>query len=206
MIGRRILRTLFVGIAIASLAACGGGGSGGSDPTPPQLSNLTFSPTDTAQTKGGTFAVQGTVDFADAGGDLSSLNVVVMDAAGKQVSSTSTPVQAASGQRSGTIQGSVTVPTSNVGTFTFKLTATDAGGSVSNVLTGTFRIVAASNLAAVVTPTGQSPLSLIAANGALTGRRWVTTLSGAFRSRAARPSRLHRGCAIRPLRHSPARI
>jgi hypothetical protein len=59
------------------------------------------------------------------------------------------------------------VPTSTVGRFTFKLTATDNAGSVSNVLTGSFRIVAASDLAAVVTPTGQSPQSLIAAGGLL---------------------------------------
>ena len=84
------------------------------------------------------------VDFADAGGDLTSLNVVVLDPSGKQVSNTSTPVQGASGHVSGTIQGAVTVPTSNIGTFTFNLSATDAGGSVSNVLTGAFRIVAAS--------------------------------------------------------------
>ena len=168
MIGTRVLRTLLAGVALATLAACGGGGSGGAAaPTPPTLSNLKYSPIDTAQSAGSTFAVQGTVDFADAGGDLTSLNVVVLDPSGKQVSNTSTPVQGASGHVSGTIQGSVTVPTSNVGTFTFNLSATDAGGSVSNVLTGTFRIVAASNLAAVVTPTGPSPRSLVTANGAL---------------------------------------
>ena len=148
--------------------ASGPSGSGGAAaPTPPTLSNLKYSPIDTAQSAGGTFAVQGTVDFADAGGDLTSLNVVVLDPSGKQVSNTSTPVQGASGHVSGTIQGSVTVPTSNIGTFTFNLSATDAGGSVSNVLTGAFRIVAASNLAAVVTPTGPSPRSLVTANGAL---------------------------------------
>lgn len=168
MIGTRVLRTLLAGVAIVSLAACGGGGSGGAAAsTPPTLSNLNYSPIDTAQSAGGTFAVQGTVDFADAGGDLASLDVVVLDPSGKQGSNTSTPVQGASGHVSGTIQGSVTVPTSNVGTFTFNLSATDAGGSVSNVLTGSFRIVAASNLAAVVTPTGPSPQSLVAAGGSL---------------------------------------
>jgi Bacterial Ig-like domain len=168
IIGTRFLRTVLAALAGASLTACGGGGGGSSaSPTPPVLSNLNYSPTDTAQTQSGTFAVQGTVNFTDAGGDLKSLEVVVSDPNGKQVSDDSTPVQGASGQTSGTIQGSVTVPTSTAGTFTFKLTATDAAGSVSNALTGTFRVVAASNLAAVVTPTGQSPQSLIAAGGSL---------------------------------------
>jgi hypothetical protein len=168
-IGTGILRTLFAAVMGASLTACGGGGGGGSgsSPTPPVLSNLNYSPTDTAQSQAGTFAVQGTVDFADAGGDLKSLEVVVLDPSGKQVSDSSTPVQGASGQTSGTIQGSITVPISTVGTFTFKLTATDNAGSVSNALTGTFRIIAASNLAAIATPTGQSPQSLIATAGSL---------------------------------------
>ncbi len=165
-IGTRILRILLAAIAGAALTACGGGGGGSSSPTPPVLSNLIYSPTDSAQSPTGTFAVQGTVDFADAGGDLKSLEVVVYDPSGKQVSDNSAPVQGSSGT-SGTIQGSVTVPTSTVGTFTFKLTATDNAGAVSNALTGSFRIVAASNLAAVVTPTGQSPLSLIVAGGLL---------------------------------------
>src|SRR5271168_29117 len=155
---------LLLVVTILVLVSCGGGGGGGGSapPTPPVLSNLNYSPTDTAQTQSGTFAVQGTVDFTDAGGDLKTLEAVVYDPSGKQVSDNSAPVQGASGT-SGTIQGSVTVPTSSIGTFTFKLTATDNAGSVSNVLTGSFRIVAASGLAAVVTPTGQSPQSLVAA-------------------------------------------
>src|SRR5271165_3271434 len=122
-IGTRILHTLLAAIAGASLTACGGGGGGGStSPPPPILSNLNYSPTDTAQSQSGTFAVQGTVNFADAGGDLKSLEVVVFDPSGKQVSDISTPVQGASGQTAGTIQGTVTVPTNTVGSFTFKIT------------------------------------------------------------------------------------
>lgn len=169
MMFKKLLTSAFTSCAIFSLCACGGGGGGGgsASPTPPVLSNLNFSPTDTAQTQSGTFALQGSVDFADAGGDLKSLEVVVFDPSGKMVSDNSTPVQGVSGRTSGTIQGSATVPTSTVGTFTFKFTATDAAGAVSNVLTDGFRIVAASNLAVVVTPTGQSPQSLIAAGGFL---------------------------------------
>lgn len=166
-IGTRVLRWQLVIAALACLAACGGGGGSSASPTPPVLSNLKYSPTDTVQSAGGTFAVQGTLDFTDAGADLASLTVVVLDASGKQLSSTSGPVQGVSGKTSGTIQGSVTIPTGNVGTFTFNISATDAGGSVSNVLSGSFRIVAASNLAAVVTPTGQTFQSLVAAGGYL---------------------------------------
>jgi hypothetical protein len=164
--GTTVLRTLLCGVAVASLAACGGGG-GSAGPTPPTLSNLKFSPADTAQTASGTFAVQGSVDFTDAGGDLKSLDLVVFDPAGHQISSTSTPTTGASGQTSGTILGSVTVPTTAVGTFTFNITATDVGGSASNMLTGSFRIVAASDLSPVVTPTGQTSQSLVAAGAFL---------------------------------------
>jgi hypothetical protein len=167
-IGRRSLRWQLLAVAMACLTACGGGGGGGANPsTPPVLSNLKYSPSDTAQTAGGTFSVQGTLDFSDAGGDLANLTVVVLDASGKQLSSTSTEVQGVSGKTSGTIQGSVTIPTGNVGTFTFDVSATDAAGSVSNVLSGSFRIVAASNLAAIVTPTGETWQTLIAAGGYL---------------------------------------
>ncbi|MBS0578351.1 MAG: hypothetical protein JSR36_03705 [Proteobacteria bacterium] len=155
-------------VACWFLAACGGGGGGGSQsPTTPSLSNLTYDPKDAPQTASGTFAVQGSVDFADSGGDLKSLEIVVYDPTGKQVSDVSTPVQGASGQTSGTIQGAVTVPTTSVGTFTFKVTASDNGGAVSNALTGSFRIVATADLAAVVTATGASPQSLAVAGGAL---------------------------------------
>src|SRR5258708_30848387 len=95
MIGTRVLRTLLAGVALATLAACGGGGSGGAvAPTPPKLSNPKYSPIDTAPTAGSTFAGQGPADFTDAGCDLTRLTVVVLDPRRKQVSTTRTPPHA----------------------------------------------------------------------------------------------------------------
>lgn len=146
---------------------CGGGGGGGKPLTPPTISNLTYGPNAVTQSANGTVTVSGTVNFTASGGDLSTLNVTILDANGQQLSVTTNPIQGVAGQTSGTLSASFLVSINNVGIFTFRLSVTDRGGSKSNELTGPFQVIAASNLAAVVTATGASPASLTSANGNL---------------------------------------
>lgn len=148
----------------------GGGGAlggGGNSSTLPTISNLSYSPNSATQSANGTVTVNGSINFADSGGDLSTFNVTILDANGQQLSATSSPIPGASGQTSGTLSGSFLVSIGNVGTFRFRVSVTDRSGSTSNELTGTFQVVAVANLAAVVTATGVSPASLTSANGSL---------------------------------------
>lgn len=52
-------------LVIAAIASCGGGA--GEPDRPPAISNLTYSPSTAPQAPNGTVAINGTVDFADAG-------------------------------------------------------------------------------------------------------------------------------------------
>jgi sugar lactone lactonase YvrE len=164
-------RSLWLAVVLGATCAalgCGSSSSGGGpQPTPPTISNLAYSPNSVLQSSTGTGMINGSLDFADSGGDVSALNLTVFDASQQQLSSTSTPIQGVAGVKSGTITGAFEVPINNPGSFSFQLSVADSGGSKSNALTGTFQIVAASNLAAVVTTTGTSPASLTAANGNL---------------------------------------
>lgn len=165
-----VSRSLWLAVVLAAASAtlgCGGGASSGNQPTPPTISNLVYSPNGVLQSATGTGTINGSLDFTDSGGDISTLNLTVFDANQQQLSSTSTPIQGVAGVKSGTITGSLEVPINNAGSFSFRLSVTDSGGVKSNELTGTFQIIAASNLAAVVTVTGTSPASLTSANGNL---------------------------------------
>jgi hypothetical protein len=166
---RTALRVVPFVLSAIALAACGGGGGGSSGPpppTPPTISALTFMPSSAPQ-GAGTIAVNGTMNFTDSGGDLASLTIVVLDASGNQISSNTAAVQGASGKSSGTITGTVQVAVGTPGTFTFNVSVTDAGGSKSNVLTGTFQVIPVSSLAQVVSATGPNPRSLTTVNGTL---------------------------------------
>ena len=87
--------------------------------------------------------------------------IVVLDASGKQISSTTNPVQGASGQTSGAIPASVYLAAGTPGTFTFDVSVTDVGGSTSNVLSGSFQVMPVSSLAPVVSATGPNPQSAL---------------------------------------------
>jgi hypothetical protein len=164
---RSLWFVVILGASCAALGCGGGGASSGNQPTAPTISNLAYSPNGVLQSVNGTGTINGSLDFADSGGDVSNLNLTIFDANGQQLSSTSAPIQGVAGQNSGTITGAFLVPTNTPGLFSFRLSVTDGGGLKSNELNGTFQIVAASNLAAVVATTGTSPASLTSANGNL---------------------------------------
>src|SRR5215472_8558294 len=87
---------VFVPILVAAaMAACGGGGSGGPPPPPPpppSISNLALNQTSVAQGSG-TVSVPGSLQFTDAAGNLASFTVIVLDASGHQMTSTTTQLQ-----------------------------------------------------------------------------------------------------------------
>lgn len=166
-------------LVVFLLAGCGGGGGGGGHPaSPPTISNLNYSPTAVPVSASGT-SVTGSVDFADSGGDLSTLTLTVTDASGSQVSTSTTPIQGLSGQTAGTIMGGFQVSAIPVGIYTIHVTVTDSGGIRSNELTGSLQIVAVADQATVVATTGPDPMSLVAANGSL---YWSESGTAALRS------------------------
>jgi hypothetical protein len=122
------------------------------------LSNLSVNPTAVYQgAGGGTTVVSATFSFADAGGDLTSLGLQIKDGTGATMQSVTTPITGAAGAASGTITGQVSVTTTTVDLFSFRITVTDQQASVSNALTGTFRVAAPpiSSQAAMPTPRGR---------------------------------------------------
>ena len=148
----------------ALLSACGGGGGGTPAPTPPTISNLFFGP-QVVPASSGTISVLGSLDFTDSGGDLSTLNVTVVDARGQQISSATASIQGAAGLTSGSITGSVQVDASVVGFYTVQVSISDAAGSTSNVLSGTFQVVAVAGQGTPVATTGPAPQGLTVAGG-----------------------------------------
>ncbi|MBV8402851.1 MAG: hypothetical protein JO203_01540 [Gammaproteobacteria bacterium] len=130
------------------------------------ISNLSFTPTSAAEGSG-TVTVNGTLSFTDSGGDLASFQITVLDSTGKQVSSSSAPIQGQSGKTSGTLAGVLQVGADTPGIFTVQVVVVDSGGSKSNTLSGNFQVVPVSSHAAVVTATGPGPQSLLDINGTL---------------------------------------
>jgi hypothetical protein len=101
----------------------------------PQISKLQYAPA-SAFVGTGQASVVGTVQFSDPGGDLASLSLTTSAGATQAIS-----LQGASGQTSGTLQGSFLIDTSQLGHFTFNVSVTDSKGNVSNALNGTFDVV-----------------------------------------------------------------
>ena len=133
------LRTASIALLVAALWSCGGGGGGGgggSIDSTPSISNLSFSPTSALQGDGnGSITVTGTINFADAGGDLTTLHLT--NPLGQSISA---PISGLAGVKSGTIQGQVTVSTQTPGHYTFQVYVSDSLGLNSNTLSGSFDI------------------------------------------------------------------
>ncbi len=133
------MRNLYFAIVLGAAALCGcGGGSGGgvSVDSTPSISNLQFSPSSALQYDGnGMMTATGTFDFSDSGKDL--MTAYLTSSSGATVLAS---LAAASGQSSGTLQGTVQVDTTTLGQYTFQLYVTDSAGKRSNTLTGTFDI------------------------------------------------------------------
>lgn len=127
------------------IAGCGGGG-GGSAPAPvvthaPGISNLQFSPiTTTKGAGGGAISVTGSFDFTDNGGDLTSFTLTSYYSNGQVASGATLPISGTGGAKVGRVALYLNVATTVADLFKFEAYATDAAGSKSNVLSGTFLI------------------------------------------------------------------
>jgi|GEM_PF-5746966 len=175
---RQLAVTLLLTLAAAGCGGGGGGGGGTAPGTAPSISKLTYSPT-VARVGSGAVSVTGTIEFSDARGDLATLTLIVLDAQQKQLSSVTSPIQGAAGQTSGTLTGAVQVAATTAGTFTIQVFVTDSAGARSNVLDGSFQVVAVSSQATVVTQTGPGANSLVLAMG---GLYWAETGSDALKT------------------------
>lgn len=123
--------------ALLAMGGCGGGGGSGGAPSnsTPSITNLAYSPSTALQMEGsGQVTMVGTFDFADAGGDLAAIHLVV------QGDTLTIQIDGIDGAKSGTIEGTIVVDTSTVGTYPFQVYVTDAGGRRSNSLSGTFEV------------------------------------------------------------------
>jgi hypothetical protein len=130
------------------LAACGGGGGGGGDGgagpsnTTPTISDLDFHPSGALlNSSGGQVTVNGNFAFTDRDGNLSTATLQITDNSGQTVATQTIDIVGAAGVTSGRLDGSVVVPTTILGDFTFEVFVTDGAGARSNALAGVFRIV-----------------------------------------------------------------
>jgi len=125
----RWLPVWLIAAAGALLGSCGGSG------TPPEIADLTYSPTTIAVGMQNTIA--GSVTFTDAEGDLKE---VVISVTGPEGATQEQPPQAltsAGGQKSGTVAMFLVIEPRSAGTYTFDVWLNDNGGNSSNHLQGT---------------------------------------------------------------------
>ncbi len=132
-----LTRIFLQAFVLAAIASCGGGGGGGGESIhPPSISKLKFSPSTALQASNGTIIITGTIDFADAGGDVSALHMVSSAGADLTIETPSL-----SGITGGAVVGELIVSVNAIGKYTFEVWMTDAQGSVSNRLSGTFEVL-----------------------------------------------------------------
>jgi hypothetical protein len=130
-----IISSIFL---VITLFACGGGGGSSHAPS---ISNLDFSPGSAALNEGGgTITITGFVDFVDDGGDISSVTIKAWDTQSTLVTDITLTVSGVTGT-SGTLQGLVSVGTTEAGSYSVEIFCTDSQGSNSNTLSGTFDIM-----------------------------------------------------------------
>ncbi len=120
---------LAAALPLVALLSCGSAHS------PPTIRNLRYTPT-SAFVFNGAVSVNGSVDFVDAGSDLSTFHISTSTGAQQSIS-----LQGVAGQRSGTLSGLFLVDASQLGHFTFEVWVVDAEGLASNHLSGTFDVV-----------------------------------------------------------------
>lgn len=131
----------FTVLAFSLLAIMGCAGATDSDSThTPSISNLSYSPqTVGVGSSGGYATVSMSMDFADSGGDISALSLVAYNN-GTQVFNQPQQLPL-TGYASGTVHFNVSgIPTMAAASFDFQIFVTDAAGSSSNTLSGTFTV------------------------------------------------------------------
>jgi len=112
------------------LSGCGGGS--GASPSPvPATSNLVVYPSEA-----GKFNVS--FDFSDQDGDVTDSTVVLYDAAGAKIDSSTAKITDIAGYTSGTLQGTLDFSNLSAGEYRFEIFIADSGGRQSNRLSKAF--------------------------------------------------------------------
>lgn len=156
-------------IVLFLLLGCGGGGGGGHSSeinSAPSISNFSISPS-AGYIASGALNVDGNVDVSDAGGDIASMIIAVIDSSGSTVSSESVTIQGAQGVTQGTLQLAAAVDTNAVpaGSYTVQIHIVDSGGRSSNVLAAPFRLSVFPWVAKNTMPTARSGFAAAQLNG-----------------------------------------
>lgn len=125
------------------IVSCGGGGgSDGNDGSSPTISQLSYSPTSVYTDSGEEpKTINGTFNFSDPDGDLSTVTIMVLDSSNQTILSETSNVTGVSGIKSGVIEGSVTAVLPIVGEYTIQVFVTDGKENQSNLLAGILRIL-----------------------------------------------------------------
>ena len=132
------MRTLLAGLALVLALACSGGGGGGSasGSGAPTLSNFRLNPDTVVQNQGGgAVTVYVSIDFTAPGGDGANLRIT------EGAQSETIPLSGMAGEVSGTIAGSLTLDTTQVGVYTFTVQLLTTRGVASNILSQTFTVI-----------------------------------------------------------------
>jgi sugar lactone lactonase YvrE len=165
---RQLIFITAIVIALTTVG-CGGGGGGGPQHAP-NISNLQYSPHTAIQGQGGgSINVTGTFDFVDAGGDISTFTITIYDSHEGFIASHTTPITGGSGISSGTLGAAVTINTTVIGNYSFKIYITDSTGSQSNTLTATFGVT--SNVPTLTDTTNYKIELLATGIGAVNGMK-----------------------------------
>jgi N-acetylneuraminic acid mutarotase len=138
---RYISLTFVIAFGFAAIiSSCGGGGDGGGNQSgsAPVISNLSYSPT--SAKVGGSGLITGSIDFLDNNDNVSSLTITIFDANDKQLGTTTNPLTAVSGIKSGRMNVEAQIDTSVEGVYTFDISITDTTNLTSNVLVGNFTV------------------------------------------------------------------
>jgi hypothetical protein len=118
-----------------------GCGSNSTSQNAPVIANLQLTPQSAAlNSNGGSVALTGTIDFADADANLSTITITSYDSQGNLVQTLTNPIQSVFGLSQGTISISTVSSTTQSGSFPFNILVTDSTGLSSNTLSGTFTI------------------------------------------------------------------
>ncbi|OGR24758.1 MAG: hypothetical protein A2X83_02030 [Desulfuromonadales bacterium GWD2_54_10] len=112
------------------LSGCGGG-SGSSPSLVPATSNLVVYPSEA-----GKFNVS--FDYSDQDGDVTDSTVVLYDAAGAEIGSSTAKIPDNAGHTSGTLQGTLDFSDLSAGDYKFEIFIIDSGGRQSNRLSKAF--------------------------------------------------------------------
>lgn len=151
----RLIANLIIILSFLNLIACGGGG-GGSSGTPPSIQNLNYTPTGAFLNDGnGTITIDGSIDFNDPDGNVSSYYLTIYDSNNNVVESLSGAIPA-TGIKNGSLLISLLVGTTIVDNYRFEVYLKDAQNYSSNTLTGIFSVIGPTQVASNIPDTGMN--------------------------------------------------